>query len=278
MTSNCPRESLRDRTISSLFSSGTGILPGISVYTHYPAAVAAACISLIDLEELEAVFRTEHTLRAAADLLSPDEKTRFAAYTYPKRRKEWLGGRLGAKICLLELLRLPPDPGLFSSISILPAEHGAPLVSASPALSGWSGSLPSVSISHSGRYVVAMAADSGSCGVDIQRITARTVSVADRFAEPGERQLLRDAAPDWDEPRRLTLLWAAKEALKKSLLADKPVFFRGIILQSFSCSDGILLGFTNPTGAGSPAEAASVSLGDYMLAYSISRTPHARTA
>jgi 4'-phosphopantetheinyl transferase EntD len=270
MTTDCQPENFRGRTISSLFSAGIEILPGIRVRTCSPAEVNDVCISLVDLEELEAVFRTEQSLRSAADLLSPDEQTRFAAYTYPKRRREWLGGRLACKTCVLEQLRQPRVPGLFSSLSILPAEHGAPRVSASHALSGATGHLPSVSISHSGRYAVAMAADKRFCGVDIQRITSGTVRVADRFADPRERMLLREAMPDWDETQRLTLLWAAKEALKKALLSRQPVFFRGIILQTVRRADGITLGFTNPTGTGETAVAASDSLNDYMLAYSIS--------
>lgn len=270
MTTDCQPENFRGTTISSLFSAGIEILPGIRVRTCSPSGVNNVCISLVDLEELEAVFRAEQSLRSAADLLSPDEQTRFAAYTYPKRRKEWLGGRLACKTCILDHLRQPLVPGLFSSLSILPAEHGAPLVFASHTLSDAAGRLPSVSISHSGRYAVAMAAGSRFCGIDIQRITAGTVRVADRFADPRERMLLREEAPDWAEAQRLTLLWAAKEALKKALLARQPVFFQGIILQSVRRAGGISLCFTNPTGGGEAAVAASDSLDDYMLACCIS--------
>jgi len=270
MTSNCPADYQSGQSVSVLFSSSCEIVPGIRVRTFRPPA-APACLALIELDELEAVFRTDQAFRAETAMLSPAEQKRFAAYTYPKRRKEWLGGRLSGKVCVLELLGLPPAADLLAAVSIVPAASGAPLVSASRALGE---PMPSVSISHSGRYAVAMAAAAGACGVDIQRVTARTLTVADRFAEACERHLLRSAVPDWDEARRLTLLWAAKEALKKSL-PPGPGLFRDLILRAVNCGPGISLSFSGPAGAGSQLAAAAASLDGYMLAYTIRQSGHA---
>ncbi|HHO49183.1 MAG TPA: 4'-phosphopantetheinyl transferase superfamily protein [Desulfobacteraceae bacterium] len=271
MTSNCPSDLHNGRSVSVLFSSACEIEPGIRVRIFHPPAVPA-CLALIDLDELEAVFRTDQAFRAGTVMLSPAEQKRFAAYTYPKRRKEWLGGRLACKSCVLELLGLTPSADLFAAVSIVPAASGAPLVSASPALGR---PLPSVSISHSGRYAAAMAAAGGACGVDIQRVTARTLTVADRFAEAGERLLLRSAAPGWDEARRLTLLWTAKEALKKSLPPGRPGFFRDLILRAVRCGPGISLNFSGPRGAGNQLEVTAACLDDYLLAYTIRQSGHA---
>ena len=83
------------------------------------------------------------------------------------------------------------------ALSVLPAPNGAPLLSC-PSLPTWS--LPAVSISHSDRYVVALAAQARACGIDLQKTTPQTVRVADRFAEPAEVRLLRQSCRNWMRP------------------------------------------------------------------------------
>lgn len=272
MTSNCPKHSLEDRPVSSFFSATAVLLPGLAVHTAQPVSPVRTALALIDLGELEIACRRPGGRRSVEDFLSPEEKKRLAAYTYPKRRNEWLGGRLAGKICVLELLRQPKALRLLAAISILPTEHGIPRAFASLALPH---SLPAVSISHSGRYAAAMATAHAACGIDIQEVSARIIGVADRFAGPEEVQILRDAVPEGEEARRLTLLWAAKEALKKSLLSDRPVLFRGMLLQSISSCSGFILRFACPAGADRPVDIATASLDGYMLAHTAIPNPHA---
>lgn len=271
MTSNCPIHSPCGQPVFSFFAETAVLPPGLAVHTAWPATATQTCLALIDLDQLEEACRTPAGRRSMENLLSPAEKKRLAGYAYPKRRKEWLGGRLACKLCILAVLERRDAAGLFPAISILPGEHGAPRA-ASPALSY---NMPGVSISHSGCYAVAMAAVHAACGVDIQEVSGRIIGVADRFAGPEEVRLLREAVPDGDEVHRLTLLWAAKEAVKKSLLADRPVFFRGMVLQSVSSRGGLILRFSCPAGADRPVDVTAASLDGYMLAWTAARDPHA---
>jgi 4'-phosphopantetheinyl transferase EntD len=205
-----------------------------------------------------------------ASLLSPAEQIRYAGFTYAKRQREWLGGRLTCKFAALRLAA-PQTRITMPALSVLPAANGAPLLSC-PSLPA--GSLPAVSISHSGRYAVAMAAMAQACGIDIQETTARTERVADRFAAATEVQLLREALPELEAAQRLTLLWTAKEALKKGLLRDQPVVFQGVALHSLTCAPNLVLRLRYPGDGGRPAAIAVLALADYFLAYTMG-PPHA---
>lgn len=245
--------------MTAFFPAEEELLPGLSLrFTSLPAG-RGAFLALLDLT----VLAEKIADLPLASLLSPEEQALFAALTFPKRRREWLGGRLAGKFAVLGL-DAPPVP--LAGLSILPAPHGAPLLSC-PTLPTWR--LPALSISHSDRYVVALAARTGHCGIDLQQITGQTERVADRFAEPAELQLLRKRLPDLDETQRLTLLWTAKEALKKGVLADQPVLFQGVTLQAVDRDRILALHLRYPGDGGQPAVISAVELDGYFLASTI---------
>lgn len=230
-------------------------------------------LALVDLAEKTAGQCMEDI---AADLLCEEEKTILAGFSYRKRRKEWLGGRLAAKHALMNALHLPCRPGDFAALSILPEPDGSPRPGGS-LLSGKTGL--SLSISHSDRYALGMASADGRCGIDIQRLSDKTLRVADRFSSEKERDLLR-AAYDWQHPREyLTMLWAAKEALKKAMLHDQPVIFQGVVLQRITADTGsgctLYLDFP---GAHQPAPVTVLFMDEFALAYTFLSENHARTA
>ncbi|GAB4338899.1 MAG: hypothetical protein Kow0089_11220 [Desulfobulbaceae bacterium] len=217
-------------------------------------------IALVDLESLEEDTTT-------LSLLSEEEKRLFATYSYPKRRREWLGGRIAAKAALARLLERPPGTPAATEISILPNPSGA------PGIIGLSGTVPALSISHSGRYGAALAAAAPTCGIDIQIVSDKTVRVADRFASRAEEKLLAGAIPGLSRAWRLTLLWSAKEAVKKTLLAEQPAFFKGVDLHSVAGDDPLRLALSSPDGR---TVQVHVTLRDeYALAWSILGDAHA---
>ena len=114
---------------------------------------------------------------------------------------------------------------LFHECSILPDEHSRPQVTPLPC--GFP--TASVSISHSGGYATALACPEGCCGVDIQQKNPTLLKVQERFASEEE---LAAFSPILSPLTRLGLLWAAKEAVKKCLLADHSSFFGAIRLNS----------------------------------------------
>lgn len=156
---------------------------------------------------------TGHDL--AATYLTPCERERWAAFTFAKRRGEWLGGRLAAKLAAMALLAGSPQPPLTAqALSIETEASGRPFLEGQPDRPGL---LPEISISHSGNLAGALAVSGHSCGLDLQKITPKAITVRDRFASPAERALLRAALPALNEETALTLLWSAKEALRKAI-------------------------------------------------------------
>lgn len=166
----------------------------------------------------------------AALLLSNAEQEYLQRFRYPKRRHEWLGGRIAAKAALIDTM----EAAAFQRLTILPDRHGRPVVSDQPDPS------LSLSISHSGTYAAALAAHGPSCGLDLQEVSDKLRELTKYFAAPAELDLL-DSQPQLGSlETRLTMLWAVKEAMKKSLLADQPDIFSGIELkQLHSVAKGV---------------------------------------
>lgn len=155
----------------------------------------------------------------AVKLLSDAERTFFQQLRHPKRRREWLGGRIAAKAALLKL----PDAADFEArarrLTILPDAQGRPTVS------GGADGL-ALSITHSGRYAAALAAQGRSGGIDLQKISEKILALTSFFAAEEELELLADAVGR--DAAALTMLWTVKEAVKKSLPHEQPGIFAGI--------------------------------------------------
>jgi phosphopantetheinyl transferase len=166
----------------------------------------------------------------AAGCLSTTEQALFATFRLAKRRQEWLGGRLAGKHALLRVLDLPSDTAL-SSISIQASASGRPKAAAKrgsnfdDAVDGLS-----LSLTHSDRYAVALVTRTGQCGVDLQKIEQKIVGLKERFVNSSEDRALQRDLPNRPLATRLTLLWSAKEAVKKCFLHDQPSFLRRVQL------------------------------------------------
>ncbi len=185
--------------------------------------VPAGCLAVVDLEQVASALE-ESPERLSSVVLTPAEQKIFTGFRYSKRRCEWLGGRLAVKAAWLYITGREPSPEAMQALGVLPDSHGRPL----PAHNGDRDL--SISISHSSGFGVGMASTALSCGVDIQEISTRLQRLTSRFAGQGELALLHDTLAAQAEDTRLTMLWAAKEAIKKSLLHDQPSIFSGIRL------------------------------------------------
>jgi len=106
----------------------------------------------------------------AASCLGPTELKRFAQFTYPKRKLEWLGGRMAAKFAVSTLAggRDRVETLLWQKAEVTAEADGRPFLRIADASER---KLPDISISHSHGLVAAMAAVEGRCGVDIQIVT-----------------------------------------------------------------------------------------------------------
>ena len=194
------------------------------------AGTGGLTLKIVDLVCLEADLAADQAGVLTAGLLADEEAATLAGLRLPKRRREWLGGRVAAKEAARTLmtrlgLAVPAWPGLL----VRADEDGRPrLWMAADDRPVW----PAISISHSGDYAGALAAHGADCGVDIQRVTPRVMRVGERFLSGAETALLA-ASPclvGLDPAVRLCLAWAAKEAARKAIRLPAPVGFLELTL------------------------------------------------
>jgi len=183
-------------------------------------------LSLVSLPLIEQALHDDEAA-LLQQILSPIEQGYYQRFNYMKRKKDWLGGRLAGKSALLSLIRAD-NPDL-REITILPNDHGRPLVGSLPDFCPSTDNLM-ISLSHSEDFAVAAATEGLICGIDLQIISTKLVDLTSHFATDTELQLLAEKS-GCDEDTHLTMLWTAKEALKKALLHDQPVIFSVTELQ-----------------------------------------------
>jgi 4'-phosphopantetheinyl transferase len=181
---------------------------------HFPDFFKKAVAELFSQHRYGAVLLRQDEIGAACppeQFLSEQELERYQNYRLPKRRCEFLGGRICAKLALQQYhSELPLPPQL---IEIASAPDGRPLFSlpAETILSDLH-----LSISHGGHLVGAAVAEV-PCGLDLQPIRDNLVRVREKYCLPEEERLLQSSLSALDEQWRLALLWTAKEAVKKAL-------------------------------------------------------------
>lgn len=183
------------------------------------------CLAQVSIPQVADLFTSQK--ETLLSWLSNEEEQYLNKFRFAKRRYEWISGRIAAKYCLLQA-----NDGKYSaprptSYSILPNDHGQPVLS--PASPGYK---CNISISHSHRYAVAMTS-SQPCGIDIQRIDSQILRVRERIATPSEIDLAQNALPQSAEAS-LTLLWTVKEAIKKHRLPQQPGLFDAITIEKIT--------------------------------------------
>lgn len=179
------------------------------------------CLALVDIPDI--IDTASDSASLPLEWLSEEEKHYLQRFRFPKRHNEWLCGRMAAKCCLL----MAPKDSLLSykarDITILPDEHGRPVVSTHLEHP------KNISISHSHRFAVAMAAQT-PCGLDIQHITTQILKVQDRLAGEEEIAFVRQQVSGTMQTC-LTLIWCVKEAVKKHRLPDQAGLFEVITIE-----------------------------------------------
>ena len=191
----------------------TAAWPDLSPPSCFPALLAvvfpkAPCqMSLLPLTKDGAPLNP-------TDFLRPDELGEWQSFASGKRRQEWLGGRLCAYDRARWLTNPTGDTAPFPvrDWRLANAEDGHPF---------WQGNIPeflhgtNISISHGGGYALAVTARS-PVGADVQLCSTKVERVAEQFAARQEENILTRLAPEEDRLNRLTLLWSAKESLRKA--------------------------------------------------------------
>ncbi len=142
-----------------------------------------------------------------AGWLTEPEQVIYQAWQSPKRRAEWLAGRLAAKRLVQDMFGLGP---LTFAIG---REGNAPCIQSheAPPLT--------LSLSHSHGLGAATLSDSrqeGSAGIDVQRIRPVHHGLCARVFTPGERRQIAGRFGAEDDPAGMLLFWALKEAAIKA--------------------------------------------------------------
>jgi len=148
--------------------------------------------------------------------LAPDELETWRSFRLPKRRREWLMGRLAAKEAVrLRLMRSdfpsrpearPSPPPSRREIVVRTDERGRP--SAGPAIA--------LSIAHTeGIAVAAVATRAVGIGIDVERLDRRRGDYERGAFTDDERRRL-DAGPADRRAERALRLFCAKEAAAKA--------------------------------------------------------------
>ena len=135
---------------------------------------------------------------------------------------------------------------------------------------------PEISLSHSGGYAAAMAAQH-RCGIDIQKQEKSLIKVKERYCAVREYTLLTKIIKEGNELVRLALLWSAKEAIQKAFSTKNGVIaFSGIRLQAGEeiDDDCMIFSFSLRPGGDQQTQknirVAAITFADYAVAVSIS--------
>ena len=201
--------------------------------------------------------------RVPAGLLNAAEAARLAAFTHPKRRRDWLLGRWTAKLLLqahltettgeclaLETLVIDNDP---DGAPYAQYVDGAGVLLSDRRLGQFCDRLPvSLSISHSNGYAFCAVCDLATVatrmeqpadtpqtplpqvGADIELVEPRARQFVEDFFTRDEIRSMRNAPPDLYD-LLVTAVWSAKEAVLKALHLGLRVDTRCVDCQISPC-------------------------------------------
>lgn len=152
---------------------------------------------------------------SVARLLHRREQEQALSYRLPKRRNEFLAGRISARLALAQYWAAKGCRQVLPEVEIVNDSKGRPWVRMEVVPGEVNQPPPEISISHGGAYGAAMATDA-PCGIDLQEQQDTLLRVRDKYCSTEEDRILAAFLPEMTPPARLSLLWTAKEAAKKA--------------------------------------------------------------
>ena len=216
--------------IEDFFAKGRG-----DKLRRLPPMVAGCTVSRLRLDDLALCCETDGEEEVAGRYLCRGEFAHWRGFRLRKRRLEWLGGRIVAKEAAMRWCGLAHTDRDWQQwqLAVLPTGR--------PELVAGVGSLPDISISHSHNQAVAMAT-ARRCGIDIQQQRDSVLRVRSRFCQAGEVDLLAARLAALAPLSRLTLLWSAKEAIRKAVVvAPLPAFEEMELTAVRGEADGLMI-------------------------------------
>jgi 4'-phosphopantetheinyl transferase len=150
---------------------------------------------------LDTATLADATLAARSGWLDETEHQRLARFVRPARRRQFLAGRLLARLALGQVLEREPQ-----SIRLEDRPGLAPLLVSPAAAAGFS-------ISHSGRWVACAVSASAKVGLDIEVVdAARDIDALAAQAFDEDRRAWLAARPPETRLRDFYGLWSRAEA------------------------------------------------------------------
>jgi NAD(P)-dependent dehydrogenase (short-subunit alcohol dehydrogenase family)/4'-phosphopantetheinyl transferase EntD len=156
-----------------------------------------------------------HALETAPEqlreLLSTAELANLKGLAHPKRKREWLAGRIAAKSAIIALVGR--DAPSHTQFEIQSSPEGSPRV----VLPLDRGVSPSqfVSITHSGDLAAAVASLRPGFGIDVEPIRPSLADLTETYTSEDEVERLVSATA-LESTTALACLWATKEACRKA--------------------------------------------------------------
>lgn len=143
-----------------------------------------------------------------SSILSPMELERFDQYVLPKKKLQWLAGRLMVKTALQKHLSTNGQKLELCAIDVFNNENYAPYIPQYPEVH--------VSITHSFPYCIGVISGR-RIGIDLEKIITPRKAMFDLFFHPNEIRSLPEN-PNTDHYKHETMtFWTRKEALSKLL-------------------------------------------------------------
>lgn len=142
--------------------------------------------------------------------LAKDEEKELAGLKLPQRRLEWLASRLLVKQLARE--HQIPDAELVKD------QWGKPLLARSSAY---------ISLSHAYPYAAAILHEQQAVGIDIEKPRSQLLRIQHKFLSKDELLCANE------NPRKLCVYWAAKEALYKLYGKRELIFGEQILIHPF---------------------------------------------
>ena len=208
--------------------------------------------------------------------LHENEKEKLDSYRLPKRRREYLTGRICVKnvvAAVFEAKGFPPFP--HNRIETVILDNGRPVIRLHPPADF---SPPEISISHSKGLAAAMASFS-PCGIDLQKIDKQLLRVKEKFCSASEYEILNQITPA-DEQTALTLIWCAKEAIQKRFgHRTMPLFSEILLKNGFqekkkSCCLQLVFSLAEKYRCQTDVTVAATTFSGYALALTTDTSPH----
>jgi phosphopantetheinyl transferase len=171
--------------------------------------------TVVDMRRMMRYIQGDRSMLSS--FLSPKELERYEGFALPKKKLQWLAGRLAVKAALTKDRAVYGQKIFMPAIDILHNENRAPYIVQYPEIQ--------LSISHSFPYCIGVVSRR-RIGIDLEKMIAPHKTMFNLFFHPHEVRNLPDPKETEAYQYMAMKYWTRKEALSKLLGLGMKVDFR----------------------------------------------------